>query len=189
MLSLSSRGLGHRPFTAVTGVRIPLGTPLIVDHTTISFLNSGLLAQPVEQLAFNQLVTSSNLVQPTTSTSKISMIIKKSICVISIAVSTYVYAGGTSTNLISVQNNYQSAKADYNNKEDILTQSTNDVTTAKNNLEKAQKNLQQAQRDLKDAQTDLQQKNALLVRAKQDVAVSEQNLKTAANAVNQAWKK
>ena len=23
----SSRGLGHRPFTAVTGVRIPLGTP------------------------------------------------------------------------------------------------------------------------------------------------------------------
>jgi hypothetical protein len=26
-LSLSSRGLGHRPFTAVTGVRIPVGTP------------------------------------------------------------------------------------------------------------------------------------------------------------------
>ena len=26
--SPSSRGLGHRPFTAVTGVRIPLGTPL-----------------------------------------------------------------------------------------------------------------------------------------------------------------
>src|ERR1700689_2600409 len=26
-LSPSSRGLGHRPFTAVTGVRIPLGTP------------------------------------------------------------------------------------------------------------------------------------------------------------------
>src|SRR5206468_9653119 len=25
--SLSSRGLGHCPFTAVTGVRIPLGTP------------------------------------------------------------------------------------------------------------------------------------------------------------------
>ncbi|MCU4421669.1 hypothetical protein Q8H44_13805, partial [Acinetobacter lwoffii] len=24
---LSSRGLGHRPFTAVTGVRIPVGTP------------------------------------------------------------------------------------------------------------------------------------------------------------------
>ena len=23
----SSRGLGHRPFTAVTGVRIPVGTP------------------------------------------------------------------------------------------------------------------------------------------------------------------
>ncbi len=26
--SLSSRGLGHRPFTAVTGVRIPVGTPI-----------------------------------------------------------------------------------------------------------------------------------------------------------------
>ena len=26
-MSPSSRGLGHRPFTAVTGVRIPLGTP------------------------------------------------------------------------------------------------------------------------------------------------------------------
>src|SRR5882672_12537121 len=25
--SLSSRGLGHRPFTAITGVRIPVGTP------------------------------------------------------------------------------------------------------------------------------------------------------------------
>src|SRR6187401_613805 len=25
----SSRGLGHRPFTAVTGVRIPVGTPYI----------------------------------------------------------------------------------------------------------------------------------------------------------------
>ena len=27
-VSPSSRGLGHCPFTAVTGVRIPLGTPL-----------------------------------------------------------------------------------------------------------------------------------------------------------------
>ena len=26
-MSPSSRGLGHRPFTAVTGVRIPVGTP------------------------------------------------------------------------------------------------------------------------------------------------------------------
>src|SRR5947207_6540531 len=34
--SPSSRGLGHRPFTAVTGVRIPVGTPLKIrarpDH-------------------------------------------------------------------------------------------------------------------------------------------------------------
>ncbi len=27
--SPSSRGLGHRPFTAATGVRIPLGTPRV----------------------------------------------------------------------------------------------------------------------------------------------------------------
>src|SRR5216110_2067443 len=27
--SPSSRGLGHRPFTAVTGVRIPVGTPTV----------------------------------------------------------------------------------------------------------------------------------------------------------------
>ena len=27
-MSPSSRGLGHRPFTAVTGVRIPVGTPI-----------------------------------------------------------------------------------------------------------------------------------------------------------------
>ena len=28
-VTLSSRGLGHRPFTAVTRVRIPLGSPLL----------------------------------------------------------------------------------------------------------------------------------------------------------------
>ena len=38
-LSPSSRGLGHRPFTAVTGVRLPLGTPIktmrydLIPHT------------------------------------------------------------------------------------------------------------------------------------------------------------
>ena len=31
LLSPSSRGLGHRPFTAVTGVRIPVGTPFKDD--------------------------------------------------------------------------------------------------------------------------------------------------------------
>jgi hypothetical protein len=31
--SPSSRGLGHRPFTAVTGVRIPLGTPAMASRT------------------------------------------------------------------------------------------------------------------------------------------------------------
>ncbi|VXA56592.1 hypothetical protein ACI8B_30062 [Acinetobacter proteolyticus] len=39
-LSLSSRGLGHRPFTAVTGVRIPVGTPysyLIIIFFSQSF--------------------------------------------------------------------------------------------------------------------------------------------------------
>ena len=29
-VTLSSRGLGHRPFTAVTRVRIPLGSPLLL---------------------------------------------------------------------------------------------------------------------------------------------------------------
>ena len=29
--SPSSRGLGHRPFTAITGVRIPVGTPIQGD--------------------------------------------------------------------------------------------------------------------------------------------------------------
>jgi hypothetical protein len=32
--SPSSRGLGHRPFTAVTGVRIPLGTPFILPESS-----------------------------------------------------------------------------------------------------------------------------------------------------------
>ena len=32
--SPSSRGLGHRPFTAVTGVRIPLGTPYILPASS-----------------------------------------------------------------------------------------------------------------------------------------------------------
>ena len=56
IVSLSSRGLGHRPFTAVTRVRISLGTPLF---------NSGAVAQPVEQRTFNPLVASSNLARPT----------------------------------------------------------------------------------------------------------------------------
>src|SRR5256884_3283377 len=30
--SPSSRGLGHRPFTAVTGVRIPVGTPMKIKR-------------------------------------------------------------------------------------------------------------------------------------------------------------
>ena len=34
--SPSSRGPGHRPFTAVTGVRIPLGTPIFATDTTFS---------------------------------------------------------------------------------------------------------------------------------------------------------
>src|ERR1700760_1787085 len=39
-MSPSSRGLGHRPFTAVTGVRIPLGTPPLqrtIDNQTFSW--------------------------------------------------------------------------------------------------------------------------------------------------------
>ena len=45
--SPSSRGLGHRPFTAVTGVRIPVGTPKI-NHL---ILNPGRNAKRTEKLA------------------------------------------------------------------------------------------------------------------------------------------
>src|SRR5690606_10259092 len=34
MQSPSSRGLGHRPFTAITGVRIPVGTPYIAARSS-----------------------------------------------------------------------------------------------------------------------------------------------------------
>ena len=34
-VSPSSRGLGHRPFTAVTGVRIPLGTPAFFEKKMV----------------------------------------------------------------------------------------------------------------------------------------------------------
>ena len=42
----SSRGLGHRPFTAVTGVRIPLGVPqLSPDYLNprVRYLNLALV--------------------------------------------------------------------------------------------------------------------------------------------------
>ena len=38
--SLSSRGLGHRPFTAVTGVRIPVGTPFSILKFLLKTLSS-----------------------------------------------------------------------------------------------------------------------------------------------------
>ena len=34
--SPSSRGLGHCPFTAATGVRIPLGTPFFLENQQVS---------------------------------------------------------------------------------------------------------------------------------------------------------
>ena len=37
LLSPSSRGLGHRPFTAVTGVRIPVGTPIKDNSDYLSY--------------------------------------------------------------------------------------------------------------------------------------------------------
>lgn len=36
-MSPSSRGLGHRPFTAVTGVRIPVGTPIKDNFVRLSY--------------------------------------------------------------------------------------------------------------------------------------------------------
>jgi hypothetical protein len=83
-MSPSSRGLGHRPFTAVTGVRIPLGTPTRTAHygkytewmpahssgrlheigvvrrptCTSPFRSStGIIAQPFGDLCTNQMTT------------------------------------------------------------------------------------------------------------------------------------
>ena len=33
----SSSGLGHRPLTAVTRVRVPLESPIIMQHLTVLF--------------------------------------------------------------------------------------------------------------------------------------------------------
>ena len=41
-LTLSSSGLGHRPFTAVTRVRIPLGSPLLLISFRTVRWNSGI---------------------------------------------------------------------------------------------------------------------------------------------------
>ena len=38
MMTPSSRGLGHRPFTAVTGVRIPLGSPKQTAYMAVFLL-------------------------------------------------------------------------------------------------------------------------------------------------------
>ncbi len=43
-VTLSSRGLGHRPFTAVTRVRIPLGSPLI-------FIGRSVARRPISDCA------------------------------------------------------------------------------------------------------------------------------------------
>ena len=45
--SLSSRGLGHRPFTAATRVRIPLGTPLDRQSHRSELPSSARLATPL----------------------------------------------------------------------------------------------------------------------------------------------
>ena len=39
-VTLSSRGLGHRPFTAVTRVRIPLGSPFDSAFTKASLMTT-----------------------------------------------------------------------------------------------------------------------------------------------------
>src|SRR5436190_22554721 len=45
-LSPSSRGLGHRPFTAITGVRIPVGTPKRNAHLAWAFFSPRRLRYP-----------------------------------------------------------------------------------------------------------------------------------------------
>ena len=49
--SPSSRGLGHRPFTAATRVRIPLGTPFFLQFTLTLPAESGRLGDPDEVAA------------------------------------------------------------------------------------------------------------------------------------------
>src|SRR5690606_3000852 len=52
-LSPSSRGLGHRPFTAATGVRVPEGTPcpaVMREHCESGDVKSGAIAQLGERL-------------------------------------------------------------------------------------------------------------------------------------------
>ena len=53
----SSRGLGHRPFTAVTGVRLPYGTPFLY---VARFLASAGIAQLVERYLAKVQVAGSN---------------------------------------------------------------------------------------------------------------------------------
>ena len=55
--SRSSRGLGHRPFTAVTGVRLPYGTPFLY---VARFLASAGIAQLVERYLAKVQVAGSN---------------------------------------------------------------------------------------------------------------------------------
>lgn len=151
-----------------------------------------MLAQSVEQLAFNQLVTSSNLVQPTIGThtvyiGDISIMKKFSYIITAILTCTPFTYAATSANLLDVQNNYQSAKSDADSKQSLVEKATDNVNSAKNDLDKAQKNLEQAQKNLKDAQTALSQKKDALVKANADLNLSNQNLNKAGNAVNQAW--
>jgi hypothetical protein len=57
--SRSSRGLGHRPFTAVTGVRLPYGTPFFVTLFFYGKENAG-IAQLVERNLAKVEVAGSN---------------------------------------------------------------------------------------------------------------------------------
>lgn len=149
-------------------------------------LSIGLLAQSVEQLAFNQLVTSSNLVQPTNypSTRLLSMKIFIHILITTITFTTYAV---DSSGLLNVQNNYQAAKSDLDAKQEAVERQTRDLTAAKNDLQQAQTDLQRAQTNLKDAQSNLGHKKTDLSLAKKNLDVSKQNLNNAVNAVNKVW--
>ena len=52
-VSRSSRGLGHRPFTAVTGVRLPYGIPLLSILTSV--FKNGFFLYRKSLLLFNNL--------------------------------------------------------------------------------------------------------------------------------------
>ncbi len=168
IVSLSSRGLGHRPFTAVTRVRISLGTPLF---------NSGAVAQPVEQRTFNPLVASSNLARSTIlkfpKMMKFKPIIALSCCI----TSAFAY---TQSDLLSAQYEYQTSS----NQLTLAKQEKQDASAA---LSKSKQKLDDTQKAYQDAQKELQGVQTRYANAESSLILKNKDFGTANNNLNQIW--